>query len=154
MLQSVRVRSGEKLPAAKLNATGEGSLFAWFDPGAIGTPGCTLRAAVDTESAGISDPIAVGRVVRLPRIDSLTLTNEKVDQGYIAVLNGRDLETIEKTGWDASNGLPVPGPPRTLAGEADRQTLRIVVPWPSPTPMAPLFFWLRGDKDGRPAPRK
>jgi hypothetical protein len=28
----------------------------------------------------------------------------------------------------------------------------VVVPWPSPTPAAPLFVWLRGDTEGRPAP--
>jgi hypothetical protein len=75
------------------------------------------------------------------------------DQGYAAALEGRDLETIEKTGWDAANGLAVPGPPRNVAGEGARETLRIVVPWPSPTPAAPLFMWLRGDTEGRPAPR-
>jgi len=155
MLQPIRVRAGERRAAAKLDAVSDGSLFASFDPGAVGASGCTLQAIVDTESAGASDPVAMGRVVCLPRIESLTLTNEKLDSGYAAVLTGRDLETIEKTGWDAANGVPVAaGPPRTLSGEGDRQTLRIVVPWPSPSPMAPLYIWLRGDREGRPIPRK
>jgi len=154
MLQPIRVRAGERRPAARLDAVGDGSLFASFDPGAVGTSGCTLEAIVDSESAGASDPVAVGRVVRLPRIESLTLTNEKVDLGYAAVLTGRDLETIEKAGWDAANGVRVAGSPRTLSGEGDRQTLRITVSWPSPAPMAPLFIWLRGDQEGRPVPRK
>lgn len=152
-LQPLRVRPGEKLPAAKLDVLGDGTLVASLDPGAVGVPGCTLQAAVSTESAGASEPLAAGRVVRLPRIESVTLTDEKVDQGYAAVLEGWDLETIEKTGWDAANGLAVPGPPRNVAREGARQTLRIVVPWPSPTPMAPLFVWLRGDTEGRPMPR-
>jgi hypothetical protein len=46
--------------------------------------------------------------VRLPRIESVTLTNEKVEQGFAAVLRGWDLETIEKAGWDAATGLAVP----------------------------------------------
>jgi hypothetical protein len=152
-LESLRVRVGERRRSAKLDAVGDNALFASVDPGAVGTTGCTLQAAVDTESSGISEPVQVGRIVRLPRIESITLTNEKVDQGYAAVLKGWDLEAIEKTGWDAANGLAVPGPPRSLAGEGDRQTLRVIVPWPSPTPMAPLYVWLRGDKEGRAAKR-
>jgi hypothetical protein len=46
--------------------------------------------------------------VQLPRIESVTLTNEKVEQGFAAVLHGWDLETIEKAGWDAATGLAVP----------------------------------------------
>ena len=63
---------------------------------------------MSTEAAGASEPLAAGRVVRLPRIESVTLTNEKLDQGYAAVLEGWELETIGKTGWDAANGLPAP----------------------------------------------
>lgn len=154
MLETVRVRSGERRAAAKLDYLGEGLLFASADPGAVGTPGCTLQAAVETESAGASEPVLVGHVIRLPRIESVTLTNETVDQGYAAVLRGRDLEAIEKTGWTAANGFAVPGPPLSVAGEGDRQTLRVVLPWPSPTPMAPVYIWLRGDKEGRAVPRR
>ena len=154
VLQSLRIRSGERRPGAKLDALSETSLFASFDPGAVGTPGCGLQAQVETDAAGVSEAVSLGRVVRLPRIESLTLTDEKADQGYVAVLSGWDLETIEKAGWDAANGLPVSGPPRHLAGQGDRETLRIVLPWPSPTPMAPVFVWLRGDQQGRPVPRK
>jgi hypothetical protein len=154
VLEAVRVRSGERRAAAKLDYLGEGLLFASADPGVVGTPGCTLQVALDTESAGASDPVVVGRVIRLPRIESVTLTNETVDQGYVALLKGRDLEAIEKTGWTAANGLPVPGPPLSVAGEGDRQTLRVVLPWPSPTPMAPVFVWLRGDKEGRSVARR
>jgi hypothetical protein len=154
MLEPLRVRSGERRATAKLDYLGEGLLFASADPGAVGTPGCTLQAAVDTESAGASEPVVVGRVIRLPRIESVTLTNETVDQGYAAVLKGRDLEAIEKTGWSAANGFAVPGLPLSVAGEGDRQTLRVILPWPSPTPMAPVFIWLRGDKDGRAVQRR
>ena len=148
-LEAVRVRAGEKRASAKLDYLGEGLLFASADPGAVGTPGCTLQASVDTESAGSSDAVVVGRVIRLPRIESVILTNETAQGGYIAVVKGHDLETIEKAGWSATNGLPIAGPPLSVAGEGDRQTLRIVLPWPSPTPMAPVFLWLRGDTEGR-----
>ena len=35
------------------------------------------------------------------------------------------------------------------AGEGAKQALRIAMPWPSPTPKAPLFVWLRGETEGR-----
>ena len=54
-LEPVRVRAGERRRAAKLDVLGEASLCASFDPGAAGTTGCTLQAAVDTESAGSRD---------------------------------------------------------------------------------------------------
>jgi hypothetical protein len=153
-LEAMRVRAGERRRGAKLDAVSDATLFASLDPGVIGASGCTLQAAVETDGAGISEPVTVGKVIRLPRIESVTLSNEKVDQGFAAVLKGWDLETIEKTGWDAANGLSVPAPPHNTAGEGDRQTLRVVVPWPSPTPLSPLFIWLRGDKEGRSALRK
>jgi hypothetical protein len=152
-LEAQRVRAGERRPAARLDAAGEGVWFASFDPGVVGRPGCTVIAALETEAAGTSDPFPLGRVVRLPRIESIALTDEKADAGFIAVLTGRDLETIQKTGWDASGGIAVPGPPRSVAGEGDRQSLRVVVPWPSPTPLAPLYIWLAGDSQGRAVPR-
>jgi hypothetical protein len=59
------------------------------------------------------------------------------------------LETVEKTGWDAARGLTVPELPRPIAGEGAKQSLRISMPWPSPTPKSPLFVWLRGESEGR-----
>jgi len=64
-------------------------------------------------------------------------------------LKGFDLETIERAGWDARAGVGVAELPRPVAGEAARQTLRIAVPWPSPSPKAPLYIWLRGESEGR-----
>jgi hypothetical protein len=152
-LEALRVRAGERRADAKLDVLGEGLLFASLDPGAVGTPGCTLQATVESGPGGTSEQAPVGRVVRLPRIDSLTLTNEKSDQGFAAVLKGWDLETIEKAGWDASGPIAVTAQPRSVAGEGNRQTLRLVVPWPSPTPLAPLLIWLRGDQQARSVAR-
>jgi hypothetical protein len=124
-------------------------LFLSLDPGAVGQSGCTLTATMETESLGKSDPFTLGKVLRLPRIESLTLTDEKAADGFYGVLKGFDLETIEKTGWQANAGLNVSELPRPVAGEAAKQTLRISMPWPSPSPKAPLYVWLRGESTGR-----
>jgi len=65
-------------------------------------------------------------------------------------VKGFDLDTIDKTGWDGQTGVSVTETPRPVAGEGARQTLRISMPWPSPTPKAPLFIFLRGESEGRP----
>jgi hypothetical protein len=89
-------------------------------------------------------------VVRLPRISGFTLTDEKIgESAYAGVLTGYDLETIERAGWDSRTGLPVNDLPRPVAGERDRQTLRIPLSWPAPAPHAPVYVWLRGEPEGR-----
>jgi hypothetical protein len=47
------------------------------------------------------------------------------------------------------SGVAAPELPRPIAGEGAKQTLRIAMPWPSPSPKAPLFVWLRGETAGR-----
>ncbi len=148
-IQAEKLHAGEKHPSAQLTGADDGTLFLSLDPGAVGQSGCSLTAAIETETLGKSDPIALGKVVRLPRIESLSLTDEKSGDGYAGAIRGFDLETIEKTGWDSKAGVNVPELPRPLAGEGAKQSLRIVMPWPSPSPKAPLFVWLRGESEGR-----
>lgn len=149
-IQPLKLDVGEKAQAGRLSAAGSGTLFLSLDVGAIGQAGCSLQAALETAAEGRSDSFTLGRVVHVPRIESVTLSNDRAgENGYIAMLKGQDLETIEKTGWDAQNGLSTPELPRPIAGEGAKQTLRIALPWPSPTPKAPLFIWLRGEKEGR-----
>ncbi len=144
------LRPGEKRPAARLDSAGPGSLFLSLDAGAIGRAGCTLSSVVETEEAGRSDPRTLGRVVRLPRIMAFTLTDEKIgESAYAGVLTGYDLETIERAGWDTRTGIAVDDLPKPVAGERDRQTLRIALPWPAPAPHAPVSIWLRGEVEGR-----
>ncbi len=149
MVQPLKLHVGEKQADAQLVQAGEGAWFLSFDPGAAGQSGCTLTAVMETEDLGKSDPFTLGTVVRLPRIESFSMTDEKSPEGFYGVLKGFDLETIEKTGWDSKTGVAAPELPRPVAGEGARQTLRIAMPWPSPTPKAPLFVWLRGETDGR-----
>jgi hypothetical protein len=148
-VQPVKLHVGEKQTSAQLVATGNDGWFLSLDPGAAGQSGCTLTAVMETEELGKSDPFTLGKVVRLPRIESFAMTDEKSPDGFYGVLKGYDLDTIEKTGWDSRSGAAAPELPRPAAGEGSRQTLRIAMPWPSPTPKAPLFVWLRGEADGR-----
>lgn len=148
-VQPLRLHLGEKQPSAQLVTTGNAGWFLSLDPGAVGQSGCTLTAAVETEELGKSDPFTLGKVVRLPHIDSFAMTDEKSAEGFYGVLKGSDLDTIEKTGWDNQMGVAAPELPRPAAGEGSKQTLRIAMPWPSPTPKAPLYVWLRGETEGR-----
>ena len=58
-------------------------------PGAVGQSGCTLTAVMETEELGKSDPFTLGKVVRLPHIDSFAMTDEKSPEGFYGVLKGR-----------------------------------------------------------------
>jgi hypothetical protein len=140
---------GEKRSEAKLDSAGRGVLFLSVDPSVVGRPGCILMSSVEA-APGLSDRHELGRVVRLPHIESFTLTDEKVGgSAYAGILTGQDLELIERAGWDATTGLPVESLPRPVAGEGQRQMLKIALPWPSPAPHAPVYIWLRGESEGR-----
>ncbi len=149
--QPVKLSPGEAAQGATLNFAGSGSLYLSIDPGTVGYPGCDLTATVTMDPNGRSDPFSLGRVVRVPFVEKFTLTSESLGPStYLGILEGRDLDVIEKTGWDSHNGVPVDGIPAPVpGGAAARQTLRIAVPWPSPTPHSRLFIWLRGESAGR-----
>lgn len=147
---AVTVRLGEQTPAAKLQAISADTLFLSFDPGNWLT-GCTLTATLENPGEEASAPHRLGRVMRVPRIDSLRLTDEAAGDGnYVGILTGRDLEGISKAGWDADHGTVVATLPTAIAEQPNKQSLRIELPWPSPAPHSPIYVWLRGDKDGRP----
>ena len=148
-VQAAKLHIGEKQDSARLLAAADGPLFLSLDAGSVGRSGCTLTATVETEALGKSDPFALGKVVRFPRIESFSMSDEKSGDNFVGSLQGFDLETIEKTGWDAQNGVAVPELPRPMAGQGAKQSLRIAMPWPSPTPKAPLFIFLRGETQGR-----
>jgi hypothetical protein len=141
---------GTPAAGASLTSAGPGTLYLSVDPGAVGYAGCKLSARVIVDPDGKSEPFLLGRVIRVPRLDRFTLTAEKVGDGrYAGSLEGRDLDVIEKVGWDAVNGLPVDAIPAPIPGEHPLQSLRLVLPWPAPSPHAPLYIWLRGEPQGR-----
>ena len=141
---------GERNGTAQLDFAGEGVLFLSADPGAVGQSGCQLIATLTVDETGSSDSYTLGRVVRLPHIEQFALGNEKLaDNVYSGTLTGQELQTIEKTGWDSKNGVPVQGIPTPVPGTPQDQTLKIGMPWPPPSPRAPIYVWLRGEKEGR-----
>lgn len=147
--ESVRVRPGDSEDRVRMQPAQEGTIFLSVDPGRWSGP-CRLTATIETKESGTSRPYDIGTVVRMPTIESFRLTDEAAGEGlYVGVLQGRDLELIEKTGWDARNGQSVSSLPSAIVGEANRQSLRITMPWPSPAPHAPLYIWLRGETEGR-----
>jgi len=149
-LAAQELRPGEKSAAARLERSGAGGLFLSLMPGAIGQPGCELSASVETAEAGSSDGWKLGRVTRLPKIERFSVTDEKLSDGlYAGALEGEHLESISKVGWDAEHGLPVDSMPVPMAGDSQRQTLRVPITWPSPAPRAPLYVWLQGEDKGR-----
>ena len=149
MRQTLSLRPGDRNQMASLDFVGANALFLSLDPGMVGQSGCVLTATVASDS-GISDPYTLGRVVRLPRIARFSLTDERAGGAlYVGSLTGRDLQLIEKTGWDARTGYPVIGIPMPLPGTSQDQTLKIQLPWPSPAPRSPLYVWLRGETEGR-----
>lgn len=95
-------------------------------------------------------PFVLGRVIRLPHISGFMVTDERLgDSSYAATLTGRDLQLLEKTGWSADSGELMLGIPTPIPGSPREQTLKITVPWPPPSPKAPLYIWLRGENRAR-----
>lgn len=147
---SLALEPNEQVRGANLTFAGAGALYLSIDPSAVGYPGCRLTASVETQPEGRSDPFPLGRVIRIPHLDQFTLTTEKVGPSdYAGILKGRDLDVVEKTGWDAEHGVPVDSIPTPVPGDPPAETLRIALPWPAPAPHAPLYVWLRGEQEGR-----
>ena len=140
----------EQADGATMTLAGPENLFVSLDPGKVGYPGCRLTAAAISEPEGRSDASPLGKVIRIPRLEQLTLTNEKAgDSTFYGILKGSGLDIVEKVGWDALNGVEVDAIPTPVAGSPGVETLRVALPWPAPAPHAPLFVWLRGEETGR-----
>jgi hypothetical protein len=143
------VHIGDRSSNANLQQLGPDQLFLSFNTSGMPT-GCVVRAVIDNGSDGQSEAYRLGQVIRMPVIDNFKLTDEAAGNGYyVGLLTGTDLETIEKTGWDAAHGAPVVGFPTPISGEGQKQSLRVRMAWPSPSPHAPLYIWFRGEKTGR-----
>ncbi len=148
--KSLSLHPGERAGSAQLDFAGEGILFLSVDPGSVGRSGCQLEATVSADEIGASEPYSLGRVIRLPHIQKFVLTDQKKGSDlFLGSLTGQELQVIEKTGWDSQAGYPVQGIPVPAVGDSENQNLQIELPWPPPSPRAPLYVWLRGESTGR-----
>ena len=148
-LGKLSLRPGEQAGSARLRRAGGHGLFLSFDPGSVGQPGCQLTAAIETTD-GRSDPVGIGAIVRLPKIEAFVLSDESAGGGaYLGSLTGEELESIEKTGWHERDGLEVRSAPQPVSSTDRRHRIRIAMPWPPPAPRAPVYVWLRGEQEGR-----
>ena len=110
----------------------------------------TLTATLENPGEEASAPHRLGRVMGVPRIDSLRLTDEAAGDGnYVGILTGRDLEGISKAGWHGHHGTAVATLPTAIAEQPNKQSLRIELPWPSPAPHSPIYVWLAAIKPAR-----
>ncbi|HKF53157.1 MAG TPA: hypothetical protein VKB26_12660 [Candidatus Acidoferrales bacterium] len=149
-LQDLNLTPGERNGANELDSAGDGTLFLSVNAGSIGQSGCELMATLTEADTGTSDPFSLGRVIRVPRIDKFSLTDEKLgDSLYAGILTGEDLQTIVKTGWDGKAAQPVQDIPTPVPGEPQEQTLKIAMSWPPPNPHALLYIWLSGETEAR-----
>jgi hypothetical protein len=142
---------GDRTTSAELDFAGDDGLFLSLDPGVVGLSGCELAATITTDNVGSSDPTVLGRLIRLPRIERFALTDTQLGANlYSGTLTGMDLQIIDKTGWDAKTGYPVQGIPTPVpGGTPGEQTLKVELPWPPPSPHAPIYVWVRGEPTGR-----
>jgi hypothetical protein len=139
---------GEETDAGSLQTIGTDSFFLSVNT-ARWPAGCSVQARWDNDGAGKSEPFTLGHLIRIPQVDSFQMTGEDTGNGLqVGVLTGRNLETIEKAGWDLTTGFDVLGLPSPIPGPGQKQTLRISLP-PQPNPLAVLNVWLRGEQDGR-----
>ncbi len=146
----LNIKMGEAKEDVKLTRESPSRLFLLFRPESVGQPGCSVMATLITPKSGQSEQRKVGQIVLLPKIDSFRLSDEKAgDASYFAALEGHDLESISKVGWDARNGAPVDAIPVPVAGPGNKESLRVAMPWPAPAPHAPLYIWLQGEEQGR-----
>ncbi len=148
--QALTLRPGVREDSGELDFAGQSALFLSIVPGSVGQSGCVLTATLTDEATGTSDPYTLGHVIRLPQITKFAMSIKKLGESlYAGTLTGNDLQMIDKTGWDPSKGYPVQGIPTPVQGRPQEQTLRIEMPWPPPSPRAPVYVWLRGESEGR-----
>ena len=147
------LRIGAQNAASSLQRISLDQLFLSFDTSNFPT-GCTLAASIDNGRAGQSQPFSIAKLVRLPRILSITALAQ--ESGVAAIpaglhafaLTGDNLEMIGQLSWDQSLGIEVTDLPAAIPGQGQRQSLNVNLP-DAPGPLASLYVWLRGETAAR-----
>lgn len=139
---------GEQTAHWNLQQLSSDQLFLAYDTSGL-PAGCNLEAVIDNGSDGRSKPFTLARVVLMPRIDSFVLADAPPQNPARQYqITGQNLELIGKVGWDENSGTDVSGLPSPLPGPGLKQSIEVLLTDP-PAPNAPLYVWLRGDKQGR-----
>lgn len=139
---------GEQTAHWSLQRLSADQLFLAFDSSGLPAD-CSLQAIMDNGRNGSSQPFTLAHILRLPQIDSFTVSPNAPQNGLRQYqLTGGNLEMLQKLGWDANNAADISGLPSPLPGQGLKQSLTISLPDP-PNPDAVLYVWLRGDKQGR-----
>ncbi len=150
------LHTGLKGGPLNLEHLGMNQFFLTFADG-IFQNNCELLAMPEpAEASGGSVPESqgywIGRIVHVPKIELLKFNGLQVGPPIATdpvrmTLYGRDLETIERVGWDPDHPNPVVELPSPLPDEGPRQMLPITLPIAPAT--LPLYVWLRGDTKAR-----
>ena len=139
---------GEQNGSSNLQQLSQDQLFLAFDTSRL-PAGCSLQAVIDNGRDGRSPPSTLAHILRVPQIDSFTLSDNTSQKGPRTYqLTGQNLEMIEKSGWDENNGTELISLPEPLPGPGLKQSVQVVLPDPL-NPHAVLYVWLRGDQQGR-----
>jgi hypothetical protein len=154
--QPATLQIGEQKATWNLQQLSPDQLFLSFDTNPL-PAGCDLTATIDNGKNGSSEPYKLAHIIRIPQIDSVSASGvangeQKTNTDGVAAspffIEGKNLEMIEKVGWDNTNGVAVSALPAPLPGEGQKQRLLVDLPAPS-NPSPTLYLWLRGDKEGR-----
>jgi hypothetical protein len=146
--QPVVLHLGEQTAISSLQQLSPGRLFLAFDTSSLPS-GCSLQAVIDQGPDGSSKPFPLAQILRLPKIDSVTINDVQLQDGtHQYELVGQNLELIQKAGWDENTGLEVSGLPAPLSGRGLTQSLLVSLPDP-PAPGSPFYIWLWKDRQGR-----
>jgi hypothetical protein len=139
---------GEQNTHQSLQQLSPDQLFLAFDT--TGLPaGCSLQAMIDNGRGGSSPPFTLAHILRIPRIDSLTVSaNPPQNEMRRYQLTGENLEMIAKLGWDDGHAALVSDLPEPLPAPGLKQSIGINLPEP-PNTESKLYVWLRGDQQGR-----
>lgn len=146
--QGSRLHVGEQTEHWSLQELSADQLFLSFDTAALPT-GCVVQAKLMDRITGESVPYTLATVVRLPKIDQFVAAGDPSAGQRPYVLTGRNLEMIERVGWDQLAPVDVQDLPAPVPGQGQEQSLKILLPDPPEPPGAALYVWLRGDKMAR-----
>jgi hypothetical protein len=139
---------GQQTSSASLQQLSQDELYLLFDTNPL-PAGCSLEAVLDSGREGKSQPFTLARIVRLPQIDSFEVSTAPPPTGMQAfTLIGRNLEMIDKIGWDEANSVPITDLPTPIPGQGQKETLEVDMAGP-PAPKAMLLVWLRGEDKAR-----